>query len=109
MPKSEQKSSLPTCGPSVRCGAESKSGCQADAASGRRGQGANGGSQETNHLQTGDVADAVFPIQENEGRFAVVSKIGEEAALGTLSTGKFFGEGWITKIPGGIVTRGEQF
>jgi len=41
----------------------------------------------------GDVADAVFFIQEGKVRLTVVSKIGKEATLGMLSEGAFFGEG----------------
>ncbi len=41
----------------------------------------------------GDVADAVFYIQEGKVRLTVVSKIGKEATLGILSERDFFGEG----------------
>jgi CRP/FNR family transcriptional regulator, cyclic AMP receptor protein len=41
----------------------------------------------------GDVADAVFFIQEGKVRLTVVSKVGKEATLGMLSEGAFFGEG----------------
>jgi CRP/FNR family transcriptional regulator, cyclic AMP receptor protein len=41
----------------------------------------------------GDVADAVFYIQEGKVRLTVVSKVGKEATLGILSEGQFFGEG----------------
>src|SRR6266849_9609730 len=41
----------------------------------------------------GDVADAVFFIQEGKIRLTVVSKVGKEATLGMLSEGAFFGEG----------------
>src|SRR5260370_31902529 len=41
----------------------------------------------------GDVADAVFFIQEGRFRLTVVSKVGKEATLGMLSEGAFFGEG----------------
>ena len=41
----------------------------------------------------GDVADAVFYIQEGKVRLTVVSKVGKEATLGILSEGEFFGEG----------------
>src|ERR1700724_158922 len=41
----------------------------------------------------GDVADAVFYIQEGKVRLTVVSKVGKEATLGILSDGEFFGEG----------------
>jgi len=41
----------------------------------------------------GDTADAIFYIQEGKVRLTVVSQIGEEATLGILSAGDFFGEG----------------
>jgi CRP/FNR family cyclic AMP-dependent transcriptional regulator len=41
----------------------------------------------------GDVADAVFYIQEGKVRLTVVSKVGKEATLGILNEGEFFGEG----------------
>jgi len=41
----------------------------------------------------GDVADAVFYIQEGKVRLTVVSKIGKEATLGIFNEGDFFGEG----------------
>jgi CRP/FNR family cyclic AMP-dependent transcriptional regulator len=41
----------------------------------------------------GDVADAVFYIQEGKVRLTVVSKTGKEATLGILSERDFFGEG----------------
>ena len=41
----------------------------------------------------GDVADAIFYIQEGKVRLTVVSKSGKEATLGILSEGQFFGEG----------------
>jgi CRP/FNR family cyclic AMP-dependent transcriptional regulator len=41
----------------------------------------------------GDVADAVFYIQEGKVRLTVVSKVGKEATLGILSDGELFGEG----------------
>ena len=41
----------------------------------------------------GDVADAVFYLQEGKVRLTVVSKAGKEATLGILSEGEFFGEG----------------
>jgi CRP/FNR family transcriptional regulator, cyclic AMP receptor protein len=41
----------------------------------------------------GDVADAIFYIQEGKVRLAVVSKTGKEATTGILSEGNFFGEG----------------
>jgi len=41
----------------------------------------------------GDMADAIFYIQEGKVRLNVVSKIGREATLGILREGEFFGEG----------------
>ncbi len=41
----------------------------------------------------GDMADAIFYIQEGKVRLTVVSQIGKEATLGILSAGDFFGEG----------------
>jgi CRP/FNR family cyclic AMP-dependent transcriptional regulator len=41
----------------------------------------------------GDLANAVFYIQEGKVRLTVVSKIGKEATLGILSERDFFGEG----------------
>src|SRR5438105_3313880 len=41
----------------------------------------------------GDGADAVFYIQEAKVRPTVLSKIGNEATLGILCDGEFFGEG----------------
>jgi CRP-like cAMP-binding protein len=41
----------------------------------------------------GDVADAVFYIQEGKVLLTVVSKIGKEATLGIFNEGDFFGEG----------------
>jgi len=41
----------------------------------------------------GDVADAVFYLQRGRVRLTVVSKIGQEATIGIVSEGNFFGEG----------------
>ena len=41
----------------------------------------------------GDMADAVFYIQDGKVRLTVVSKTGKEATIGILSEGDFFGEG----------------
>jgi CRP/FNR family transcriptional regulator, cyclic AMP receptor protein len=41
----------------------------------------------------GDKADAVFYIQEGKVRLTVVSKTGQEATIGILGEGDFFGEG----------------
>src|ERR1035437_10840337 len=40
----------------------------------------------------GDAADSVFYIQEGSVRLTVGSKTGQEATLGILSQGEFFGE-----------------
>ena len=47
----------------------------------------------------GDVADAIFYIQEGKVRLTVVSKAGKEATLGILSEGDFFGEGSLAGQP----------
>ncbi len=41
----------------------------------------------------GEVADAVFYVQEGKVRLTVVSHMGREATVGTLSDGDFCGEG----------------
>jgi CRP-like cAMP-binding protein len=41
----------------------------------------------------GDVADAVFYIQKGKVKLTVVSKTGQEATIGLLTHGNFFGEG----------------
>jgi CRP-like cAMP-binding protein len=41
----------------------------------------------------GDVADAVFYIQEGKIKLTVVSKTGKEATIGILGEKEFFGEG----------------
>jgi len=41
----------------------------------------------------GDLADAVFYIQNGKVRLTVVSKAGKEATIGIVSEGNFFGEG----------------
>jgi CRP/FNR family cyclic AMP-dependent transcriptional regulator len=41
----------------------------------------------------GDVADAVFYIQQGKVRLTVVSQVGKEATIGILGEGDFFGEG----------------
>jgi len=43
----------------------------------------------------GDQADAVFYIQTGKVRLTVVSKTGQEATIGILGDGEFFGEGSI--------------
>jgi CRP/FNR family transcriptional regulator, cyclic AMP receptor protein len=54
----------------------------------------------------GDVADAVFYIQEGKVRLTVVSKIGKEATLGILNEKEFFGEGSLAgqRFPMGSAT-----
>jgi len=47
----------------------------------------------------GDVADAVFYIQEGKVRLTVVSKVGKEATLALLGEGEFFGEGGLAGQP----------
>jgi CRP/FNR family transcriptional regulator, cyclic AMP receptor protein len=44
-------------------------------------------------FKQGDMADAVFYIQDGKVSLSVVSKNGKEATLGILSQGDFFGEG----------------
>jgi CRP-like cAMP-binding protein len=43
----------------------------------------------------GDQADAVFYIQAGKVRLTVVSKTGQEATIGMIGEGEFFGEGSI--------------
>lgn len=50
-------------------------------------------------LAQGDVADAVFYIQEGKVRLTVVSDVGKEATLGILREGDFFGEGCLAGQP----------
>ena len=47
----------------------------------------------------GEVADAVFYIQEGKVRLTVVSEAGKEATLGILNVGEFFGEGGLAGQP----------
>ncbi|MGA8299598.1 MAG: Crp/Fnr family transcriptional regulator [Terriglobales bacterium] len=47
----------------------------------------------------GEVADAVFYIQNGKVRLTVVSKAGKEATLGLLNEGEFFGEGGLAGQP----------
>jgi CRP/FNR family cyclic AMP-dependent transcriptional regulator len=44
----------------------------------------------------GDLSDAVFYVQKGKVKITVVSKIGEEATIGILNEGDFFGEGCLT-------------
>jgi CRP/FNR family cyclic AMP-dependent transcriptional regulator len=50
-------------------------------------------------FRQGDAADAVFYVREGEVRLTVVSPIGKEATLATLSAGEFFGEGCLAGRP----------
>jgi CRP-like cAMP-binding protein len=47
----------------------------------------------------GDLADAVFYIQDGKVRLTVVSETGKEATLGILGEGEFFGEGGLAGQP----------
>ena len=47
----------------------------------------------------GDLADAVFYIQDGKVKLTVVSKNGKEATLGILNEGQFFGEGGLAGQP----------
>src|SRR6202795_561182 len=47
----------------------------------------------------GDLSDAVFYIQKGKVKLTVVSKIGQEATIGILNEGDFFGEGSLTGQP----------
>ena len=47
----------------------------------------------------GDLADAVFYIQDGRVKLTVVSKNGKEATLGILNEGQFFGEGGLAGQP----------
>jgi CRP/FNR family cyclic AMP-dependent transcriptional regulator len=52
----------------------------------------------------GDVADAVFYIQQGTLKFIVVSKLGKEAVVAILGRGQFFGEGCLNGHPLRIAT-----
>ena len=47
----------------------------------------------------GDLSDAVFYIQKGKVKLTVVSKTGQEATIGILNEGDFFGEGCLTGQP----------
>jgi CRP/FNR family transcriptional regulator, cyclic AMP receptor protein len=47
----------------------------------------------------GDASDAVFYLQEGKVRLIVVSKTGQEATIGIISDGYFFGEGGLAGQP----------
>src|ERR1017187_5598415 len=47
----------------------------------------------------GDSSDAVFYIQEGRVKLTVGSKVGNEATIGILNEGDFFGEGCLTGQP----------
>lgn len=52
-----------------------------------------------NVFSQGDVADAVFYIQEGKVKLTVLSEQGKEAIVGILSPGQFFGEGCLNGHP----------
>jgi CRP/FNR family transcriptional regulator, cyclic AMP receptor protein len=47
----------------------------------------------------GDACDAAFYIQKGKVRLTVVSKTGQEATIGVLGDGDFFGEGGLAGHP----------
>jgi CRP/FNR family cyclic AMP-dependent transcriptional regulator len=55
-------------------------------------------------FKQGDVADAVFYIQEGNIKVTVVSEQGKEAVVGILEPGQFFGEGCLNGHPLRIAT-----
>ncbi|MEY9400083.1 CRP/FNR family cyclic AMP-dependent transcriptional regulator [Bradyrhizobium japonicum] len=57
-----------------------------------------------NVFAQGDVADAVFYIQEGKIKLTVVSDQGKEAVVGILEPGQFFGEGCLNGHPLRIAT-----
>ncbi|MGY3583597.1 CRP/FNR family cyclic AMP-dependent transcriptional regulator [Bradyrhizobium sp. USDA 4341] len=57
-----------------------------------------------NVFAQGDVADAVFYIQEGKVKLTVVSDQGKEAVVGILEPGQFFGEGCLNGHPLRIAT-----
>jgi CRP/FNR family transcriptional regulator, cyclic AMP receptor protein len=52
----------------------------------------------------GDVADAVFYIQEGKVKLTVISEQGKEAVVAILGRGDFFGEGCLNGHPLRVVT-----
>jgi CRP/FNR family cyclic AMP-dependent transcriptional regulator len=52
----------------------------------------------------GDVADAVFYIQQGKVKITVVSEHGKEAVIAILGPGQFFGEGCLNGHPRRIAT-----
>jgi CRP/FNR family cyclic AMP-dependent transcriptional regulator len=52
----------------------------------------------------GQVADAVFYIQQGKVKLTVISKQGKEAVVGILGAGQFFGEGCLNGHPLRIAT-----
>jgi CRP/FNR family transcriptional regulator, cyclic AMP receptor protein len=52
-----------------------------------------------NVFAQGDIADAVFYIQEGKVKLTVLSEQGKEAIVGILSPGQFFGEGCLNGHP----------
>jgi len=61
-------------------------------------------SKGQNVFAQGDVADAVFYIQEGKIKLTVVSDQGKEAVVGILEPGQFFGEGCLNGHPLRIAT-----
>jgi CRP/FNR family cyclic AMP-dependent transcriptional regulator len=55
-------------------------------------------------FKQGDVADAVFYLQEGKVKLTVLSEQGKEAVVGILEPGQFFGEGCLNGHPLRIAT-----
>jgi CRP/FNR family transcriptional regulator, cyclic AMP receptor protein len=55
-------------------------------------------------FEQGDVADAVFYIQDGSVKLTVLSEQGKEAVVGILERGQFFGEGCLNGHPLRIAT-----
>jgi CRP/FNR family transcriptional regulator, cyclic AMP receptor protein len=55
-------------------------------------------------FEQGDVADAVFYIQDGSVKLTVLSEQGKEAVVGILEPGQFFGEGCLNGHPLRIAT-----
>jgi CRP/FNR family cyclic AMP-dependent transcriptional regulator len=56
----------------------------------------------------GEVADAVFYIQQGKVKLTVVSEQGKEAVVAVLGPGHFFGEGCLNGHPLYIAQRGRS-
>jgi CRP-like cAMP-binding protein len=54
----------------------------------------------------GDLADAVFYIQQGKVKLTVVSEQGKEAVVAIVGPGHFFGEGCLNGHPVRIATKG---